>query len=136
MQESNNIKSISGSLDRLGVASLSALKDTFFMTEHRLIVPSLDIPIIEKFKSYLLRDSDEVTLETKFFYRPDLFSYDYYGLLDYYFIIMYVNDIFSFSDFKRIIIKAPTKDSIKNLLLYSQVEKNEVLVTVDKKITI
>jgi len=85
-----------------------------FKTENNYF--SFQAPYLETMEKnlfYLLRNSTEIEWETKYKYRPDYVSSDYYGTPQLSNFIMYINGIRlleEFSDLKTIII--PSFESI------------------------
>ena len=79
--------------------------------------PDPNLQTIEKNLFYLLRHSDEVSWESKYKYRPDYVSYDYYGTTQLGNFIMYVNGVKlleEFNDLSTIVI--PSFNSIITIL--------------------
>jgi len=64
--------------------------------------PSPDLETLDKNLFYLLRNSQEVSFETRYRFRPDYVSFDYYGVTTLSNLIMYVNGIFSVEDFDKL----------------------------------
>lgn len=66
------------------------------------IVP-IDNIFIHKYRDYLLSVSEEIILtdeeHRKYKYRPKLLSYDLYGSVEYWSMLMIINDIPTISDF-------------------------------------
>ena len=67
---------------------------------------------IEKNLFYLLKNSVEVDLETKYIRKPWLLAYDQYNIVTLEHLIMYVNGVFSSEDFNISTVVLPTMDSI------------------------
>ena len=67
---------------------------------------------IEKNFFYLLKNSIEVDLETKYIRKPWLLAFDQYGLVTLEYLIMYVNGVFSSEDFNISTVVLPTMDAI------------------------
>lgn len=59
---------------------------------------------LELYKNDLVNESVRVKLSdieySKYKYKPELLSYDLYNYTDLYFILMYINNIYSVKDFK------------------------------------
>lgn len=71
-----------------------------YKTENELFsFPSPTLTTIEKNLFFLLRNSSYNTWEPKYKYRPDYLSFDYYGVVTLWELIMYVNGVFSVEDF-------------------------------------
>jgi len=78
--------------------------------------PDPSLETIEKNLFYLLRNSEEVKFETKYKYRPDYLSYDYYGTTILANLIMYVNSVFSLEDFDLEKVVIPSLEAITFIL--------------------
>jgi len=74
--------------------------------------PSPTLETIEKNVFFLLRNSKFQTFEPKYKYRPDYLSYDTYGTVVLWQLLMYVNGIFSVEDFDMQEIVIPSLQSI------------------------
>jgi len=117
------------------LVSISRFKHLYYLSSNKMILPSLDLELLRNFKAFLLSNSSTIQLDNKYFRRPDTFCLDTYGSIDYYFIILYINDMFSFSDFSTNTIKKPTKEAISAVVNQIQ-RKNQPVIYVDKEVTI
>jgi len=88
-----------------------------------LSVPSPIFSILEKSKYYLLETADRKPLDTKYHRRPDLFCQDTYGDPGFYFMILFVNDMFSLMDFLTDSILIPTTDRVLTVLRETEARK-------------
>lgn len=78
--------------------------------------PDPNLETIDKNLFYLLRNSQEVEFESKYKYRPDYLSYDYYGTTTLWNLIMYVNGVFSLEDFDLQTVVIPSLQAITFIL--------------------
>jgi len=67
---------------------------------------------IEKNLFYLLKNSDEETLQRKYYMRPDYLSYDKYKTVSLAYLLMYVNQVFCIEDFIVDTVVIPTFSAI------------------------
>lgn len=74
--------------------------------------PDPNLVAVDKNLYYLLRNSEEVPFESKYQYRPDYMSDDYYGTPILWELLMYVNNVFSLEDFDLQTVIVPSLDSI------------------------
>jgi len=71
-----------------------------YKTENELFsFPSPTLLTIEKNLFFLLRNSTFEKFEPKYKYRPDYLSYDRYGTVVLWQLLLYVNGVFSMEDF-------------------------------------
>ncbi|MFW9871764.1 MAG: hypothetical protein ACFFG0_01595 [Candidatus Thorarchaeota archaeon] len=78
--------------------------------------PDPNLETVDKNLFYLLRNSQEVKFESKYKYRPDYLSYDYYGTTLLWDLIMYINGVFSLEDFDLETVIIPSLQSITDIL--------------------
>lgn len=78
--------------------------------------PDPNLETIDKNLFYLLRNSQEVEFESKYKYRPDYLSYDYYGTTILWNLIMYVNGVFALEDFDLQTVVIPSLQAITFIL--------------------
>lgn len=84
-----------------------------FKTENEYYsFPDPNLVTIDRNLYYLLRNSEEVSFEAKYKYRPDYMSYDYYGTAILWEVLMYVNNVFSIEDFDLPSVIVPSLDAI------------------------
>jgi len=67
---------------------------------------------LEKNLFYLLKNSIEVDLQSKYIRKPYLLSYDQYGTVVLEYLIMYINNVFCSEDFEIPTVVLPTISSI------------------------
>lgn len=85
-------------------------------TQYNLSVPSPVFSVLEKNKGYLLETADRKDLDSKYHGRPDLFCYDVYQDPGLYFVLLFVNDMFSMIDFSVDTIMVPTAARMMTVL--------------------
>jgi len=78
--------------------------------------PDPNLETIDKNLFYLLRNSQEVKFESKYKYRPDYLSFDYYGTTTLSNLLMYINGVFSLEDFDLETVVIPSLQSITFIL--------------------
>lgn len=74
--------------------------------------PDPNLLTLDKNLYYLLRHSDEVEFERKYRYRPDYLSYDYYGTVILWEMLLYVNSVFSVEDFDLDTVIIPSLQAV------------------------
>jgi len=133
MQVTNNINS-SVSANKFVRYKQSRYRKMYYFSEYDLIIPSPLMGVLDRNKVYLLESAKSIQLDTGYHYRPDLFCYDTYSDPGYYFILLYVNDMFSMLDFKTETIKVPESARVNDVLaLY---ESTDIFHTVDAEVSI
>jgi len=60
---------------------------------------SLALIGMQDFYSFLKANSEIVSMNKRYYMRPDYVSYDFYGTTNLYFLLLYVNDCMSAMDF-------------------------------------
>lgn len=94
-----------------------------------LVSPCLTI--LDKYRFYILENSAKKRLERKYFYRPDYLSYDEYGTTNWWYLILYINDIPTLQEFTREDILVPNFDCISRLQEISTEERQNNLLNYD-----
>jgi hypothetical protein len=90
-----------------------------FKTDNNLFTfPDPNLETIEKNLYYLLKNSQEVEFDnSRYKYRPDYVSYDYYGTPSFDKLLMFVNGIRTIEDFVALpLIVIPTLEAITFML--------------------
>ena len=67
---------------------------------------------IEKNLFYLLKNSDEITFDAKYKYRPSYLSYDMYDTVMLEYLLMYVNSVYCVEDFDLDTVVVPSLTAI------------------------
>lgn len=88
---------------------------------------SFSLDVLNRFKDALIASSDEITLDPKYYQRPDYFCHDTYGLKELWYIILFVNDVFERAEFTKEQIYVPSKQAIQNLLTNRIPDKEKVI---------
>lgn len=78
--------------------------------------PSPVLETIDKNLYFLLKNSKSVSLDKKYYYRPDYLSYDEYGTVALANLLMYINNIPSLEHFTNATIIVPTYAAISTIL--------------------
>lgn len=78
--------------------------------------PDPNLFTLDKNLYYLLRNSEEVNFESKYKYKPDYLSYDYYGTTMLWQMILYVNNVFSVEDFDLDTVIIPSLQAVTYIL--------------------
>lgn len=84
-----------------------------------ILYPGYELTTIEKHLYKLIYEGDKVSFDRKWNQRPDYASYDLYGVVNYWFIILFINNIncieeFIYDNHKELII--PSIRSLQELL--------------------
>lgn len=88
-----------------------------YKTENNLFVfPDPNLLTLDKNLYFLLRHSREVKFNIKYQYRPDYMSYDYYGTVVLWQLLLYVNSVFSVEDFDLDTVIIPSLDAVTFIL--------------------
>jgi len=82
-------------------------------TENGLFTfPDPNLLTLDKNLYYLLRHSEEVPFENQYKYKPDYLSYDYYGTVILWEMLLYVNNVFSLEDFDLNTVVVPSLEAV------------------------
>jgi len=82
-------------------------------TENNLFTfPDPNLLTLDKNLYYLLRNSEEIAFEAQYKYRPDYLSYDYYGTVILWEMLLYINNVFSIEDFDLDTVVVPSLDAV------------------------
>jgi len=88
-----------------------------YKTENDLFVfPDPNLLTLDKNLYFLLKHSSEVKFNVKYKYRPDYMSYDYYGTVVLWQLLLYVNSVFSVEDFDLDTVIIPSLDAVTFIL--------------------
>jgi len=80
-------------------------------------------PIIEtyeKFRWFILKNSVLKDVPTKYFYRPDYFSYQEYGTTTLWTLLLFINDMRSIEEFKVSEILVPDYGSVLEIVKFNE----------------
>ena len=86
--------------------------------------PDPNLTTIDKNLFYLLRNSEELPFDVKYNYKPDYLSFDLYGTVILWEVIMYVNGVPSVEDFVLDQVIVPSLESIIFILQDSFPERD------------
>jgi len=86
--------------------------------------PSPSLSTIDKNIFYLLRNSKEIELDSKYIMKPEYLSWDEYGTPALWQLLMYVNNIFSKEEFNTPMIIIPSFTSIITAIQDNYPKKN------------
>lgn len=78
---------------------ISKMGDRYKTANELFSFPSPTLGTIEKNLFFLLRNSSYDKWEPRYKYRPDYLSFDSYGVVTLWELLMYVNGVFSVEDF-------------------------------------
>jgi hypothetical protein len=117
----NNVKS-SVQSNEIDLVQQKNYRKVYNFSAYSLSVPSPVFSVLEKNKYYLLETADQKTLDSKYHRRPDLFCYDTYKDPGFYFVILFINDMFSLMDFVTDKIMVPTSDRILSVVSETEVQ--------------
>lgn len=87
--------------------------------------PSPSVYTIDKNIFYLLKNSKEVEFNSKYIMKPEYLSYDEYGTISLWQLLMYVNNIFSKEDFDLSTVVIPSFSSIITITQDNFPKKNQ-----------
>jgi len=92
--------------------SIERMADRYKTENDLFSFPSPTLETIERYLFFLLRNSDVRVLDSKYRWKPDYLSYDEYGTVILWQLIMYVNGVFAVEDFDLKDIVIPSLQSI------------------------
>ena len=94
--------------------------------------PDPNLLTLDKNLYYLLRHSEEVPFENKYKYKPDYLSYDYYGTVILWEMILYINNVFSLEDFDLNTVVIPSLEAVTFIIQDSfKIPDSEDLQSID-----
>jgi hypothetical protein len=105
----------------------------FFLNNNNKIDYQINVdipfyPLIEKNYDYLKLQSKYILLEPKYKYRPDYLSFDEYGIIHFWFILLYLNDCYDIYTFDKRYVYIPTYEDIIDLLDETNKQKIESII--------
>lgn len=83
-----------------------------------------DSEVLSSLKVYLQTEANTIRIDPEYYQRPEYLSLDTYGTTDLWYVLLFVNDIFSRPDFIKEEIFIPTANAIAHFL-GSSIEENE-----------
>ena len=88
---------------------------------------------VKRFIHFFSQHLEDITIENNEMYRPELTALRLYNCADLWYMLLYVNDMFSVSQYNKLTIKAPKSDSITMLSKFmAMVKEEEVRVVNDE----
>jgi len=84
---------------------------------------------LHNFRSAILDSSTYERLNPKYYMKPDYFCHDKYGVKEFWFVILYINNLFDRSEFKLEQIHVPSS-GILNQLVSKGIPFKDRLITV------
>ena len=92
--------------------SIEKMADRYKTDNDLFSFPSPTLATIERYLYFLLRNSTVKVMDSKYRWKPDYLSYDEYGTVILWELLMYVNAIFSVEDFNIKEVVVPSLQSI------------------------
>ena len=92
--------------------SIEKMADRYKTDNDLFSFPSPTLATIEKYLYFLLRNSTVKVMDSKYRWRPDYLSYDEYGTVVLWQLLMYVNVVFAVEDFDLKEVVVPSLTSI------------------------
>lgn len=92
--------------------SIEKMADRYKTDNGLFSFPSPTLATIEKYLFFLLRNSTVKVMDSKYRWKPDYLSYDEYGTVILWELLMYVNSVFSVEDFNLKEVVVPSLPSI------------------------
>ena len=88
----------------------------WYLFEDTVLMP---MPFLNKYKETLLNNSIYVTIDPKFYYKPEYVSYNIYNTTDLWYLILFLNEMKSVEEFNkpRILVFDPSRlATLKNII--------------------
>jgi len=105
--------------------NLDFFRETYRTENDLYIFSSPSLWTFDKNLFYLIANSDEIILETKYKYRPDYLSFDKYGTIMLWEMLLYVNGVMSIEDFTLETVLVPRYSAILTVLQDRFVKKDK-----------
>lgn len=86
---------------------------TYVKYQSNLVVPYENI--LDNYNDYFDKYLIEVEIDSKYFYKPTMYAYYYYGDASFWWILLYYSKIPTALDFNKKKIKILPKDKLKDL---------------------
>lgn len=93
--------------------------------EINISIPSYKI--IERNYDYLKIESEYKKMDNKYINRPDYLSFDEYGTVNFWFILMYINDCFNIKEFNPRYVYIPSYEAITELIEEHNPQTQEII---------
>jgi len=104
--------------------SIEKMADRYKTNNDLFSFPSPTLETIERYLFFLLRNSTVKVMDSKYRLRPDYLSYDEYGTVVLWELLMYVNGVFAVEDFNLKEVVIPSLPSIIEMNQANFPEKN------------
>jgi len=92
--------------------SIERMADRYKTDNNYFSFPSPTLTTIEKYLFFLLKNSTVKVMDSKYRYKPDYLSYDEYGTVILWELLMYVNQVFAVEDFNLKEVVVPSLPAI------------------------
>ncbi len=103
---------------------------------NNIVFPSLYINALIKGYNTLKYNSQTINMIQRYMYRPDYVSYDYYGTTVLAYMIMYINDVMSVTQFNIQNIIVPNASTVSKVLSQNKVNTSDINPVVANSYTI
>ena len=107
------------------LTDITYFREKFYIDKDDLYIDDLSITLLIENFAYLKKESVRVSLDKKYYYKPDYLAKDIYGTTNLWFLILYMNNCKSIEEFTLNEIDLPTKESIYEILKYYKPEVEE-----------
>jgi hypothetical protein len=95
--------------------SIEKMADRYKTDNDLFSFPSPTLTTIEKYLFFLLRNSKVKVMDAKYRWKPDYLSYDEYGTVILWELLMYVNQVFAVEDFNLKEVVIPSLPAITEM---------------------
>lgn len=92
--------------------SIEKMADRYKTDNNLFSFPSPTLETIEKWLFFILRNSKIKVMDAKYRWKPDYLSYDEYGTVILWELLMYVNQVFAVEDFNLKDVVIPSLSAI------------------------
>lgn len=92
--------------------SIEKMADRYKTENNLFSFPSPTLTTIEKYLYFLLRNSTVKIMDSKYRWKPDYLSFDEYGTVVLWQLILYVNSVFAVEDFDLKEVVVPSLSAI------------------------
>lgn len=103
---------------------------------NNIVFPSLYINALIKGYNTLKYNSQNINMNQRYMYRPDYVSYDYYGTTVLAYMILYINDVMSITQFNIQNIIVPNASTVSKVLSQNKVNTSDINPVVPNSYTI
>jgi hypothetical protein len=96
--------------------NIDSFRETYVTTNDLYIFSSPALWTLDKNLFFLISNSDEILFELKYKYRPDYLSFDKYGTIMLWEMLMYINGVMSLEEFNLDTVLIPHYSAITTIL--------------------